>query len=58
MNCSFSTCKKCHSAMAVLDTLLEGYDLVCMRCGGRERIEEYRLVFIRFSGSKFVTHTS
>jgi len=29
-------CKKCHGSMAVLDLYLEGYDLVCMRCGIRE----------------------
>jgi hypothetical protein len=38
-----TTCKECLSHMAVLDTLIEGYDLVCTRCGGRERVE-YRLI--------------
>jgi|GEM_PF-1775029 len=33
------TCKKCQSHMAILDTFLEGYDLVCMRCGLREVVE-------------------
>jgi len=28
--------------MALLDERLEGYDLVCLRCGVRERVE-YRL---------------
>ena len=32
------TCKQCHGQMAVLDILLEGYDLICTRCGQREII--------------------
>ena len=31
-------CKECGSPMAVLDILMEGYDLVCTRCGLREVI--------------------
>lgn len=32
------TCKQCQGQMAVLDILLEGYDLICTRCGQREII--------------------
>ena len=31
-------CKRCQGQMAVLDMLLEGYDLICTRCGQREII--------------------
>jgi len=31
-------CKRCRGVMAVLDLFLEGYDLVCMRCGIREKV--------------------
>jgi hypothetical protein len=33
------TCKKCHGKMAVLDMMLEGYDLICTRCGIREIVD-------------------
>ena len=32
------TCKTCQGKMAVLDILMEGYDLICTRCGQREII--------------------
>jgi hypothetical protein len=32
-------CKRCGSSMAVLDMMLEAYDLVCVRCGMREVID-------------------
>ena len=35
---TYGVCKKCGSSMAVLDIMLEGYDLICMRCGIREVI--------------------
>jgi len=31
-------CQRCSGAMAVVDVLLEGYDLVCTRCGERELV--------------------
>jgi hypothetical protein len=34
----YGVCGKCKGRMAVLDILLEGYDLVCTRCGGREKV--------------------
>lgn len=35
---TYGACKKCGSSMAVLDMMMEGYDLVCTRCGIREVI--------------------
>lgn len=35
---TYGVCKTCGSSMAVLDMMLEGYDLVCIRCGVREVI--------------------
>ena len=32
------TCKQCQGPMAVLDILMEEYDLICTRCGLREVI--------------------
>jgi len=32
-------CIRCGSPMAVLDMMLEAYDLVCVRCGMRQVIE-------------------
>ena len=29
---SYGVCKRCGSTLAVLDMMLEAYDLVCMRC--------------------------
>ena len=34
----YGTCKQCQGQMAILDILLEGYDLICTRCGQREII--------------------
>jgi len=36
---TYGTCKRCGSSMAILDMLLEAYDLVCMRCGLRQIID-------------------
>ena len=38
----FGTCKRCRGQMAILDILMEGYDLICARCGDRETVH-YRL---------------
>ena len=35
----YGVCKRCGSHMAVLDILLERYDLICTRCGIREVID-------------------
>jgi hypothetical protein len=34
------TCKVCQGKMAILDMLLEGYDLICTRCGQREIVTQ------------------
>jgi predicted nucleic acid-binding Zn ribbon protein len=32
-------CKRCGHALAVMDRMLEAYDLVCVRCGMRKIID-------------------
>ena len=32
----YGVCKRCQGRMAILDELMEGYDLICARCGLRE----------------------
>lgn len=34
----YGTCKRCKGQMAILDVLMEGYDLICGRCGVRETV--------------------
>jgi len=36
---TYGACKRCGSSMAVLDMMLESYDLVCVRCGMRQIID-------------------
>jgi hypothetical protein len=36
---TYGKCKRCGSSMAVLDILLEAYDLVCVRCGTRQLLD-------------------
>jgi hypothetical protein len=36
---TYGACNRCGSKMAVLDMLLEAYDLVCVRCGMRKIID-------------------
>jgi len=34
----YGVCKHCRGQMIVLDILSEGYDIICSRCGTRERV--------------------
>ena len=41
----YGVCKRCQGQMAILDVLMEGYDLICARCGLRELIN--RTIFLK-----------
>ncbi len=34
----FGACVRCQGRLAILDILMEGYDLICTRCGERQQV--------------------